>query len=96
VGSAALLWLDGGGRVAGARLAFFGVGGTPTRGTPAEISLTGQEPSTERIRSAARAAAATLEPESDIHASARYRQDVAAVLAERTLMDAVKRARKAP
>ena len=93
VGAAALLWLDGGGRVAGARLAFFGVGSTPTRGTAAETALTGQTPSTERIVAAARAAAAALAPEGDIHASARYRQDVAAVLAERTLAEAWKRCR---
>jgi aerobic carbon-monoxide dehydrogenase medium subunit len=96
VGAAALLWLDGGGRVAGARLAFFGVGGTPTRGAAAETALAGQTPSPEGIRAAARAAAATLKPEGDIHASARYRQDVAAVLAERTLVEAWKRCRKAP
>ena len=96
VGAAALLWLDGGGRVAGARLAFFGVGSTPTRGTAAETALTGQTPSTERIVAAARAAAAALAPEGDLHASARYRQDVAAVLAERTLAEAWKRCRKTP
>ena len=96
VGAAALLWLDGGGRVAGARLAFFGVGATPTRGTAAETALTGQTPTTERIGAAARAAAAALAPEGDIHASARYRQDVAAVLAERTLAEAWKRCRKTP
>ena len=96
VGAAALLWLDGGGRVAGARLAFFGVGSTPTRGTAAETALTGQTPTTERIGAAARAAAAVLQPEGDLHASARYRQDVAAVLAERTLAEAWTRCRKAP
>jgi aerobic carbon-monoxide dehydrogenase medium subunit len=96
VGAAALLWLDGGGRVAGARLAFFGVGGTPTRGTAAETALTGQTPTTERIGAAARSAAAVLQPEGDLHASARYRQDVAAVLAERTLAEAWKRCRKTP
>ena len=93
VGAAALQWLDGGGRVAGARLAFLGVGSTPTRGTAAETALTGQTPSTERIVAAARAAAAVLQPEGDLHASARYRQDVAAVLAERTLAEAWKRCR---
>ena len=96
VGAAALLWLDGGGRVAGARLAFFGVGATPTRGTAAESALAGQTPTTERIGAAARAAAAALAPEGDIHASARYRQDVAAVLAERTLAEAWTRCRKTP
>jgi carbon-monoxide dehydrogenase medium subunit len=96
VGAAAVLWLGGGDRVEGARLAFFGVGGTATRGAAAEAALTGQAVSTPSIRDAARAAAATLAPEGDIHASARYRKDVAAVLAERVLLEAAKRAKKTP
>jgi CO/xanthine dehydrogenase FAD-binding subunit len=71
------------------------VGGTPVRGAAAETALTGQTPSTEAIRAAARAAAAALRPEGDLHASARYRSEVAAVLAERTLAEAVRRCRKA-
>jgi aerobic carbon-monoxide dehydrogenase medium subunit len=95
VGAAALLWLDGSGRTAGVRLAFFGVGGTPKRGAAAEAALTGQAPTPERIREAARAAAAALRPEGDLHASARYRGEVAAVLAERTLGAALARCRRA-
>lgn len=95
VGAVALLWLDGGGRVAGARLALFGVGGTPLRGAAAESLLTGQAPSSERIREAARAAASALRPDADLHASARYRSEVAAVLAERTLTAALERCRRA-
>jgi len=95
VGAAALLWLDDGGRVAGARLALFGVGGTPVRGSAAEALLTGQTPSAERIREAARAAAAALRPDGDLHASARYRSEVAAVLAERTLTSALERCERA-
>jgi aerobic carbon-monoxide dehydrogenase medium subunit len=95
VGAAALLWLDGSGRVAGARLALFGVGGTPVRGAAAEALLTGQAPSAERIREAARAAAAALRPDGDLHASAGYRSEVAAVLAERTLTAALGRCRRA-
>jgi aerobic carbon-monoxide dehydrogenase medium subunit len=91
VGAAALLWLDGAGRVDGARLALFGVGGTPVRGSAAEALLTGQAPSAERIREAARAAAAALRPDGDLHASAGYRSEVAAVLAERTLTAALER-----
>lgn len=95
VGAAALLWLDGGGRVDGARLALFGVGGTPVRGGAAEALLDGQAPSAERIREAARAAAAVLRPDGDLHASAGYRSEVAAVLAERTLTAALGRCRRA-
>jgi carbon-monoxide dehydrogenase medium subunit len=95
VGAAALLWLDAAGRTAGTRLAFFGVGGTPVRGAAGEAALTGQAPTPERIREAARAAAAALRPEGDLHASARYRGEVAAVLAERTLGAALGRCGRA-
>ena len=95
VGAAALLWLDDSRRIAGARLAFFGVGGTPTRGVAAEAALTGKAPGTELFRAAARAAAAALSPEGDLHASAAYRRDVAAVLAERILLEAAGRCGKA-
>ena len=93
VGAAALAWRDGA-RIAGARLAFFGVGGTPVRAVAAEAALAGQEPTAARLREAARAAAATLSPDSDLHASAGYRRRVAEVLAERTLGAAIERCRR--
>jgi carbon-monoxide dehydrogenase medium subunit len=95
VGAAALLWRGAGGRVAGARLAFFGVGATPARGDDAEAVLIGQEPTRARLEEAGRAAAARLSPESDLHASAEYRRRVAAVLAERTLQAALGRSGQA-
>jgi carbon-monoxide dehydrogenase medium subunit len=95
VGSVAVLSLDAEGRVARARLGFFGVGGTPVRSRPAEAVLAGQAPRPERLREAARAAAAALRPEGDLHATAEYRRRVAAVLAERTLAAAVRRCREA-
>ena len=91
VGAAAVLWLDGARRVAGARLAFFGVGGTPARGSAGEAALAGRAPDAALIREAARAAAADLSPDGDLHASADYRRRVAGVLAERTLATAVGR-----
>src|SRR5262249_36529861 len=44
VGAIALLWLDVDGRIADARLAFFGAGGTPVRGLAGEAGLVGHEP----------------------------------------------------
>ena len=95
VGAAALLWRGAGGTVAGARLAFFGVGAKPVRGEAAEAALTGQEPTRSRLEEAARAAAARLSPDGDLHATAEYRRRVAAVLAERTLTAALERCGKA-
>jgi carbon-monoxide dehydrogenase medium subunit len=91
VGSVALLTVDPDGRVARARLGFFGVGATPVRSRAGEAALVGQPPSPARLRDGARAAAAALEPEGDLHATAEYRRRVAAVLAERTLTAALQR-----
>jgi carbon-monoxide dehydrogenase medium subunit len=90
-GSAAVLTLDGEGRVARARLGLFGIGGTPVRSDAGEAVLVGQAPTPARLREAARAAAAGLRPEGDLHATAGYRRRVAAVLAERTLAEAAGR-----
>jgi len=95
VGAAALLSCGGDGRVTRARIAFFGVGGTPVRGEAAEGALTGHAPTAAAIRDAARAAANALAPDGDLHATASYRKRVAAVLAERTLTAALERSRSA-
>jgi carbon-monoxide dehydrogenase medium subunit len=95
-GCAALLWLDGQGRIGGARLGFFGVGPTPVRGGAGEGLLLGLEPTPARLREAARAAAATLSPDGDLHATADYRRRVAGVLAERTLIAALERCGSRP
>jgi len=92
VGAVAVVWRKNDGVLAGARLALFGVGGIPVRGGAAEALLTGHEPTPARIREAARAAAAALSPDGDLHATAEYRRRVAAVLAERTLLAAAGRA----
>jgi carbon-monoxide dehydrogenase medium subunit len=89
VGAVAVLACAAGGPVTRARLAFFGVGGTPVRGTAAERTLEGQAPSPARLGEAARAAAAALSPDGDIHATAAYRRQVAETLAERTLTAAL-------
>ena len=74
VGAVSLLSLGGDGKATTARLAFFGVGGTPQRGAGAEAALAGQEPTRARIEDAARVAAAALSPEADLHATAEYRR----------------------
>ncbi len=91
VGAVAVLTRAGDGTVARARLAFFGAGGTPLRGLAAEQALEGRAPSPSLLAEAARAAAAALSPDGDIHATAQYRRRVAATLAERTLTAALAR-----
>jgi carbon-monoxide dehydrogenase medium subunit len=92
-GAIAVLWRGGDGRVTGARLALFGVGATPVRGAAAETALIGRVPTPEAIEDAARAAAESLSPDGDIHATGDYRRRVAAVLAARALGAALERCR---
>lgn len=72
-----------------ARIAIFGAGPTPLRASGAEKALAGARATRDTIVEAARLAAADLEPDSDIHASARYRRMAARTLVERALADAV-------
>ena len=95
VGCAALLALDEAGVVSHARLGFFGVGGTPVRSAPGEATLAGHQPTPARVAEAAKAAAAALSPDGDIHATAGYRKAVAATLAARVLTAALGRCRRA-
>lgn len=95
-GAAATLTLDGGGSVAEARLALFGVRPTPLRATAAEEILTGQPPDDARLERAARAVVDGIEdPLEDVHASAAYRCHLAGVVAARALAEAAQRARGA-
>jgi carbon-monoxide dehydrogenase medium subunit len=93
VGVAAVVRLDGQGLCAGARIALLSVGDRPMLAEQASAVLTGQRPSAELIRAAAAAAAAgDIDPSSDIHASARYRRQLASVLTRRVLSRAFERA----
>ncbi len=71
--------------VADARLVFTGVGPGPVRAREAERMLEGSPGSAKAFAEAARAAAERLDPDADIHASAEYRREVAAVMARRAL-----------
>jgi CO/xanthine dehydrogenase FAD-binding subunit len=77
------------GVVRSARLAAFGVDDVPRRLTDAEALLVGAEPSAELLEGAGAAASAAVEPASDMHASAEYRREMAAVLVRRSLRDAL-------
>lgn len=93
VGVAAAVQLHEDGKCAEARVALLSVGDRPTLAEQAARILIGQIPSPELIRSAADAAATRdIDPSSDIHASARYRRQLANVLTRRALERAFQRA----
>jgi carbon-monoxide dehydrogenase medium subunit len=71
-----------------ARLAFFGVGGTPMRVPAAEEALLGTSLDDRALEAVARLVQESLDPDSDIHASKEYRKEVGAVVARRSLEDA--------
>ena len=81
------------GRTETARVALFGTGPTPVRAAAAESLLVGNAPGAALVAEAARAAAASLDPDSDLHATGHYRKRVAKTLAERALTDAFARAK---
>ena len=92
-GVAVAVQLDEQERCASARIALFSVGDRPMLAEQASRALVGQLPSAECIRAAADAAATQdIDPPSDIHASARYRRQLANVLTRRALERACSRA----
>ena len=90
VGLGTSLTLGADGTIADARLALTGVGPTPTRPRAAEERLRGQRPSAALFREAARLVVQVVEPESDIHATAKYRRHIAGILTLRALEQAVR------
>ena len=76
-----------------ARIALLSVGDRPMIAEHAAKTLVGQRPEPELVRAAADAAAASdIDPSSDIHASARFRRQLAKVLTRRALTTAFERA----
>lgn len=92
VAVAAVVGVDGRGRVDDARLAYAGVGPAPRRAARAEDALRGHEPVAERLAAAARAARAEIVPAGDPFASAAYRSLLVEVLTRRALARATARA----
>ncbi len=91
-GVAALVTLDEADRCVRARVTVIGVGPVPHRAIATEAALQGETLAPERVQQAAQVADTDLEPESDVHATAAYRQNLARVLAQRTLTTAWQRA----
>jgi CO/xanthine dehydrogenase FAD-binding subunit len=71
----------------------FGVGGTPVRLQGVEEMLSGQRLDGRVLGQMANVAAAELEPDSDMHASAEYRREVGGVVARRAVETALGNAR---
>jgi CO/xanthine dehydrogenase FAD-binding subunit len=89
VGAVALLQMDDDAVCREARLTMFGVGAIPLRLQRVEEMLAGRPIDDRLLNDIAKVVAETLEPDSDIHASAEYRQEVGGVVARRTLEAAV-------
>jgi CO/xanthine dehydrogenase FAD-binding subunit len=74
------------GRVREARIALSGVGDGPVRMREAEEGLRGKEPAEPAFDEAARAVAGSVQPRSDLHASARFRASLAGSLVRDVLV----------
>jgi CO/xanthine dehydrogenase FAD-binding subunit len=93
VGAAALVTLNGDGRIAAARVALTAVAPTIVRAPDAEAALVGMTADAATFRAAAEAAAAAARPIDDVRASADYRRAMLVVVVARTLVAAAARAR---
>ncbi|HUP18676.1 MAG TPA: xanthine dehydrogenase family protein subunit M [Gemmatimonadota bacterium] len=96
VGVAAGVTLDEAGRCARTRIALLSVGDGPVAARAAEAAMEGEAPTNEVVRAAAEAAAAEIDPSSDIHAPAEYRRHLTRVLVDRALTAAAGRAGEEP
>lgn len=90
-GAACLLEIDSDRVCRSARIALLGVAERPVRAADAEASLQGRGLDGAALSEAARHAAGDLEPPSDVHASGRYRREVAEALVRRALAEAARR-----
>jgi len=81
-----------GGKIAMARVGVTGLSGKPYRATGVEKALEGSAGSAEDIRKAVAGIANGVDANSDLHASAAYRSQMARVYASRALTVAISRA----
>lgn len=88
VAVASILFMEDKGRCQKASIALGGVAPTPIRAREAEKFLAGQVLSEALITEAGIKAAEATDPESDYHASAQYRKNLAKVFTKRSLREA--------
>lgn len=93
VGVAAVVAINGAGKVEKVAVGITGVAPKPYRAEAVEKALQGKKWTPELIATAVRHAAAGADALSDIHASAEYRREMAGVIAGRALARAFDRAR---
>ena len=94
VGATAVVTLDGG-AVRDARIAMTALAPTIRRVPEAEAALTGSDGGEAAVAAAAAAVSEAARPISDVRGSADYRRAMAAVIARRTIEQALRRAREA-
>ncbi len=94
IGATAMLEFDEKETCRDARIAIFGAAEKPLRTARAEHCLNGNRLNEDALNEAADIAAADVDAISDVHASAEYRKELAAVLTRRALEKAVGRARQ--
>lgn len=87
-GIAAVVDTDGA-TIKHARVCAFGVDEVPVRLDDVEKLVAGQDATDELLAEAGKRAAASVQPESDIHASGEYRRDMTGVLTRRALRQAL-------
>jgi carbon-monoxide dehydrogenase medium subunit len=92
-GATAVVTLAEDGTISEGKLVFFSLGDGPIEAHSVNAALRGAPVNEETIQAAAEAADDDIEPTADIHATAAYRHHLAKVLARRTLLRAIERAR---
>ena len=92
VGAAARVTLAKGGKIEDVAVGITGLGPKAFRAAAVEKALRGKKASDELLAEASRYAAQGIEPLSDLHASADYRREMAAVYTRRALERALARA----
>lgn len=80
------------GSLSDVRVAVGCVAATPVRAAAMEEALEGAEPTEARVRLAAQSLGVSLDPPSDVHATADYRRHLAEVMAVRAVLQAIDRA----
>jgi carbon-monoxide dehydrogenase medium subunit len=94
VGAAARVTLSRNGKIEDVAVGITGLGAKAYRATAVERALRNKAISPKLLADAARHAARGVDPLSDIHASAEYRREMAAVYARRALERAIARAQE--